>query len=423
MMLTPYIKFGDQSELMVNEMIRATCSALLYLICVAAVPAQSQTMKELWDKHGAKFQEQRNISTNSSASKDQVFNSRTGCNFLSADIIDIPQKKREELVKWVQNFLATLNYTVKIDGKLDKETCNALRAFQRAEGLIANGVLDDATVAAMDQIADGFETSKPKVAEKKPDTKPEVGGKVVVVREPSPPKKYQVGSGTGFYISEEGYLVTNHHVIEDCEDLKVQVASATTSKKAIIVASDKQNDLAILQTKDYSGYSFPLKNRDVQMLDDVLVSGFPFGDTVSSALKSTKGMVSAEVGLGDNYSEFQMTAAIQSGNSGGPVMDNELHIMGIATYSLDKEKMFKEEGKIPENMNFAVKSSVLKNILKAKNISFKETWSPEEIKVSRRDRLFNSIAFVGCWMSKKQFEMVMARDKEQAKNLIKPKFD
>ena len=74
-------------------------------------------------------------------------------------------------------------------------------------------------------------------------------------------------------------------------------------------------------------------------LQDIIVAGFPFGDRVSSTLKFTKGIVSSVAGLGNNYSEIQIDAALQPGNSGGPIIDNYGNVIAVAVSKLDMKKI------------------------------------------------------------------------------------
>ena len=113
---------------------------------------------------------------------------------------------------------------------------------------------------------------------------------------------------------------------------------------------------------------FVISSNDAMLLEEVYVAGYPFGKSVSSSIKVTKGVVSSLSGLGDNFSNIQIDAALQPGNSGGPIINNEGSVVGVAVAKLDFKQAIKTYVSIPENINFGVKSSVVYSFTKANNI-------------------------------------------------------
>jgi len=75
-------------------------------------------------------------------------------------------------------------------------------------------------------------------------------------------------------------------------------------------------------------------------------------------------------GIGSNFSNIQIDAALQPGNSGGPILDDKGNVVGVAVARLDKVKTLKKLGSLPENTNFGIKTSVVRSILESRNISF-----------------------------------------------------
>jgi len=134
--------------------------------------------------------------------------------------------------------------------------------------------------------------------------------------------KIFTGSGTAFFISDEGHMITNHHVVNYCNITKVKYFGKTVTAK--ILAYDRVNDLALLETDIIPKDKFDISNRDPKLLDDIYVAGYPFGKAVSSSVKVTKGVVSALAGSQDNYALVQIDAAIQPGNSGGPIVNTSV---------------------------------------------------------------------------------------------------
>ena len=207
--------------------------------------------------------------------------------------------------------------------------------------------------------------------------------------------KIFTGSGTAFFISDEGHLITNHHVVNYCNITKVNYFGKTGTAK--ILAYDRVNDLALLETDIIPKDKFDISNRDPKLLDDIYVAGYPFGKAVSSSVKVTKGVVSALAGSQDNYALVQIDAAIQPGNSGGPIVNTSGNVVGVAVAKLDFKDAMESYGVIPENTNFGIKSSILKNFTSANSIKNSEE-EPKEVSTEvLGEKIQNATAYVGCW--------------------------
>ena len=139
---------------------------------------------------------------------------------------------------------------------------------------------------------------------------------------PDDDKIVPAGSGSGFFVSKDGHAITNYHVIEGCDINKLSFKGSQTEVK--VLAVDKVNDIAILKASEKPDVIFPVSNEDVSLLEDVIVAGYPLGKQISSAIKTHKGVVTALAGAGDNYSFFQTDAAINQGNSGGPIINQKV---------------------------------------------------------------------------------------------------
>lgn len=199
-----------------------------------------------------------------------------------------------------------------------------------------------------------------------------------VPKKPKSTKRVRSGSGSGFFVSRLGHVVTNAHVVNNCERITVG-DSANNQSSVALVSTDKRNDLALLKLGSLETASagtkslvrnlglkvMPhaseglLRSQDVVLGENVLVAGFPFGNIYSSSIKVTGGMVSAVRGLGDDTGQFQLDAAVQSGNSGGPIYDANGNIVGVVVAQLNKLKVAKAIGSFPENVNFGIKASTV----------------------------------------------------------------
>jgi S1-C subfamily serine protease len=121
----------------------------------------------------------------------------------------------------------------------------------------------------------------------------------------------------------------------------------------------------------------------VELGEDLLVSGFPYGEIFSNTIKVTKGIVSAIRGQGDDSGQFQMDAAVQPGSSGGPIYDENGNIVGVVVSQLNKMKFAKISGSMPENVNFGIKASTVRQFLSSSGLPTK--WSRRSNRVSTRE--------------------------------------
>jgi hypothetical protein len=164
-----------------------------------------------------------------------------------------------------------------------------------------------------------------------------------------------VSAGTGFFISSDGYVVTCAHVIEDADTIGVWVGA--DGYRATLVAVDEGIDLAILKIDYKPSYVFRLANFDsARIAQKVYALGFPLSNILGSEIRATDGIISA---LGGTISDsgktkdFQISASVQPGNSGGPVINERYEVLGVTASML----------KDATNVNFAVKNTFITPLL------------------------------------------------------------
>ncbi|OYX12869.1 MAG: hypothetical protein B7Z15_09195 [Rhizobiales bacterium 32-66-8] len=185
------------------------------------------------------------------------------------------------------------------------------------------------------------------------------------VREEGPPKdETHPSTGTGFFVSWRGLILTNHHVVDGCKVLEVRRAGAEPVP-ARLVADDAANDLALIQTSLRTRHIPSLVTR-ARTGQAVYVYGFPLQDNLTSTGNFTSGSVTAVAGVGDDTSRLQISAPIQPGNSGGPVLDQNGNILGavVSTYVGQK----RAPGPVPQNVNFAIKAAAVATFLEAHGV-------------------------------------------------------
>jgi len=223
----------------------------------------------------------------------------------------------------------------------------------------------------------------------------------IIKPKPSPDnsKIIAAASGTGFFVSSVGHIVTNNHVIDGCDLVKTSFNGNQINSKVLSV--DKANDLAILKTEIKPNYIYSVSDEDVELLEDIIIAGYPLGKQVSAAIKTSKGSVTALAGFQDNYSEFQTDAALNSGNSGGPIMNQKGNVVGVAVAAFGKK-----EG--VESFNFGIKSSTLRTFAKANGISF---LPPNRRELSNKELgqlITNGTVYLECHMTVAKIKQMMS---------------
>ena len=181
-----------------------------------------------------------------------------------------------------------------------------------------------------------------------------------------PPELNVVSTGTGFFVSKMGHIVTNNHVVEQCE--AIQFTNLGTEVSAVLLARDKVNDVALLKAEIEPAGVLHIGEEKAELLQRIFVAGFPFGSVVSSSLKVTSGIVSSLAGINDNYSNIQIDAALQKGNSGGPIVNEKGNVVGIAVGKLNTQFFLSRYGSIPEGSNFGIKGTIAGNLLEANQV-------------------------------------------------------
>jgi len=200
------------------------------------------------------------------------------------------------------------------------------------------------------------------------------------------------GTGTGFYITRQGHLLTNAHVVDGCSGLTVQ-QPGSAPVPATAIATDKQNDLALVQTSSAPATTATLRGgRPVRPGDAVVAYGFPLTGRLSSGGALTTGTVSALAGMGDDTRYLQISAPIQPGNSGGPLMDTTGAVIGVTTSTYSTNKAAQATGgTTPQNVNFAIKADVMRTFLASSGISAETSTGGRELSppdIGERARAF-----------------------------------
>jgi S1-C subfamily serine protease len=262
---------------------------------------------------------------------------------------DVNQKKKEEFTSTAANGIYLYKGTYTNTGNIDK-----------ANAVLTDGVLLEYNVNVnMNQIE--YDTKY---------TKSDLDGKTLTIKHKAiktyPNKqsteKKQKSSGTGFAISSIGYIATCNHVVDGASSLKVKGIGGnfTTSYTAKVISTDPNNDLAIIKIDDPSftnlstlPYTISSITNDVG--SNIFILGYPLTATMGDEIKLTDGIISAKSGFKGDITSYQISAAAQPGNSGGPLFDKNGNLIGVVNAKYIEA----------ENATYAVKSTYLKNLIDA----------------------------------------------------------
>ena len=175
----------------------------------------------------------------------------------------------------------------------------------------------------------------------------------------SAPGKGDASSGTAFFINNRGNLITNNHVVKGCKLPKINYFNKEYETN--LISTDKTLDLALLKVdlKPKSFISFSKKEPKKRQL--IIVAGYPLGKYLSDDLKINEGKVSSLKGFENNSNEITVDVAINLGNSGGPIVDENGQLVAVAVAGMSKD--------VTEGISFGIKSSAVTNFLKINKIS------------------------------------------------------
>jgi len=244
-----------------------------------------------------------------------------------------PTSSADKEVRWVQQNLKNLGYDPgPVDGVTGARTRSAIIAFQTDISVTPTGTIDEILFAQLRQMT--------KINQESPPAKTDTG-KII-------------GSGTGFFITKDGHILTCLHVVEDAAKIEIYVGDKMYP--ASLIRSDSNNDLAILKvTGSFPALAFA-PHRSAKMGQDVFTVGYPNPGLQGVSAKYTKGTISSLTGFKDDLRLYQISIPIQPGNSGGALLDEHGNALGVVMAMLNAKTTFQVSGSLPQNVNYAVKS-------------------------------------------------------------------
>jgi S1-C subfamily serine protease len=269
---------------------------------------------------------------------------------------------------------------------------NGLKTYIRAvdTGIASSGVMmtwngeeDDRIRKLVVAISNSIELNENKSANstdvemERPEIVPEPKDEKIVQADLPPTQKiYQ--TGTGFFVTSSGHLLTNAHVVEGCIEASLRLSDGRLSR-ATIVSSSTRSDLAILKSEVDAPASASFRSEPALRLGtDIIVFGYPRLDLLTSTGNLVNGLVSGLAGPNDDASLIQISAPVQSGNSGGAVLDRSGNVVGVVVAKTNITAA-KNEIEVLQQANFAINGDIAKTFLGDHGVEFTSAVSTKDM--------------------------------------------
>ena len=278
----------------------------------------------------------------------------------------------QDTVRESQIYLAALGYDPgPADGLIGKRTRIAVQHFQRYAGLAPTGQITEELLRLLQAAVTGGQARQAAEVPAKPET---------------------TGSGSGIVVSRTGEILTSQHAVERCA-AGATITFGDISRHAVVQAQDTENDLALLVVDSEESCAWwsptcsavfdkPASFSELPRASlgaEVAVAGYPLKGLLAPTLNVTRGNVSSLTGLGNEAKWLQISAPVQHGNSGGPVLDNAGNVIGVVTAKLNAVRTAQETGDVPQNVNFALKGAIVRSFLEIHGIEYSRQPSDEAL--------------------------------------------
>ena len=199
-------------------------------------------------------------------------------------------------------------------------------------------------------------------------------------------------TGSGFRVDDRGAILTNHHVVEECTTVKVD------SRPAPLRSADAHNDLALLRGTPSANIARFRSGRGVRVGDDVVVAGYPLRGVLGGGLNIGTGTVASLAGLGNDSRELQITAPVNSGNSGGPLLDQSGRVVGVIVSKVNAVKSAEVLGDVIQGANFAIKANVAQGFLDMNGVDYQFSTNSKRRKTADiAEEARGYTVLVECW--------------------------
>ena len=197
--------------------------------------------------------------------------------------------------------------------------------------------------------------------------RPQIAGARVASAPPLTGRHPAGDLGSGFFVAASGLVLTNAHVVDRCRQIDVRTADQASAAR--LLGRDTADDLALLATGLHPDAVAALR-LSARQGDAIAVYGFPLPGLLAPVGNVTFGNITALAGVGGSSGEMQISAPVQPGNSGGPVLDSSGDVVGVVVAKLDALRVAVATRDIPQNVNFAIKATVATDFLQAQGVTF-----------------------------------------------------
>jgi S1-C subfamily serine protease len=269
-------------------------------------------------------------------------------------------------------------------GQTVRERANALVMQSQPGTLNALALANACAAAPKRQVASPAPASREAVGGSAPNRSSE-GTVSPSEAEASPKSRSSRSSGTAFAIAQTGHLLTNNHVVHGCAVVSLTGVDGRTLT-ARVTARDARSDLALLATNEAAQAIATFRREQIRSGDAVVALGFPYRGLLATDVNVSIGIVSAMAGIQNDSSQIQISAPVQPGSSGGPLLDDGGSVAGVVVAKLDALAVAKVTGDLPQNINFAIKGELAQVFLRSNGIEpTTATAGPKTTKPSTSD--------------------------------------
>lgn len=177
-----------------------------------------------------------------------------------------------------------------------------------------------------------------------------------------------VKSGTGFFINDQGQVMTAAHVVHDCPVAEIKVDGKAVAAK--VVAESLLLDLAVIDSGMHPVHVIPLRaGTSFDLGESVTNIGFPLDGVLAGSPNVTRGNVSSRGALAGSLGQFQFSAPVQPGSSGGPVVSEAGELLGVTVGTLSVAGLI-QKGVLPQNVNFALDARYVATFMDRYKVSY-----------------------------------------------------